>query len=292
MKKVLVVGPKTEGAYTHVVHKVLKDNNYLPYIFNNRRWVIRSKSKANQMFLKYVEGLKPDYVLSLKGRGLSPDIIEDIAPKTILWWLDNVTRYSDFEEYRQVYDKYYVIEAGQGHPWMPIGIDPEIHKPIPNDKEKWQSDVVFAGTGHPRRTPRIMRIVGNMPWNTKIWGNSWNPDTQFYQGEAIYWDKLMMAYTNSKIILNNHYEKGITPNMRTIEGPASGAVLLSDTGEGINECLEPGKEYIPYDGLVDAKRQIAKYLEEKEEREKIARAGYERVINNHLLIDKLEEMFR
>jgi spore maturation protein CgeB len=66
---------------------------------------------------------------------------------------------------------------------------------------------------------------------------------------------------------------------------------LSDTGEGLESILKKDKEYISYESEIEAKRLISKYLEDSDEREEIAQAGYERVIRDHLLIDKLEMMF-
>jgi len=291
-KRVLLISTFQEGAYAHVIKHTLRKHNYKVYTFDHRLSIDRHGLKATNDFLKlYLCRLEPDYMLVLKGRGIDEKIIKDAPCKTINWWLDHHKRYVDFEKYYDVYDVVYLCEEGQGYPWMPIGIEPDIHRPIPSSEGKWQSDVVFAGTGHIRRGKRIYNIMRNMPWNCKIWGNSWNPNIPIWQGGAIYWDKLMKAYTNAKIILNAHYVKGITPNMRCFEAPASGTMMLSDTGKGLEECFKAGKEFVPYDTEKEAKQLIAKYLEEEEERIKIGKAGYERVISDHLLINRLERMF-
>jgi len=293
MKKVLLIATFQEGAYSYVIKNVLRDNGYIVYPFDHRKQIsIYGKEKTNYFLRQQIKTFSPDFILSLKARGIDLNIIKDAPCKTINWWLDNAKRFNDFEDNYKVYDKTYLCESGQGYPWMPIGIDPKIHHPVFSDEEEWKSEVVFVGTAHPKRSAKILNIVKYMPWNIKIWGNSWNPQTPFYQGKAIYWHNLMKAYTNSKIVLNSHYIKGITPNMRCIEAPSSGTAMLSDTGEGLESILKKDKEYIAYDNKLQAKRLIAKYLEDDDEREKIARAGYKRVIKDHLLIDKLEEMFK
>lgn len=264
-----------------------------PYRFDHRQLIHQhGKRFANEYLDAVAKALEPDYVLAIKGRGLEPKTIKDIPAKKILWWLDSATRYADFEDCVEAYDKYYVIEEGWGHPWMAIGIDPSLHRRIETDEEKYKSDVIFAGTAHPKRSKAVVKITQNMPWITKIWGNAWHPQTPNWQGNAIYWDELYKAYSGAKIILNAHYIKGITPNMRSIEAPASGTMMLSDSGKGLEKCLRKGKEYVAYDSAKEAKRLILKYLEDEKEREKIAKAGQRKVYRRHLLSMKLEKMFK
>ena len=219
-------------------------------------------------------------------------MIKDLPSKKILWWFDHSERYADFNDYISVYDKYYVVEEGLGHPNMTIGIDPDIHRRIENDEEKYKCDVIFAGTAHPTRSQVVIDTTYMMPWTTKIWGNSWNPKTPNWVGPAIYFDELFRAYSASKLVLNKHYFPGITPNMRAIEAPASGTAMISDTGIGIEHALRKDKEYISYKDTKDAKRLIVKYLEDVDEREKIAKAGKRKVFIKHLLKDKLAEMLK
>ena len=293
MKRVLIIGTRQRGAFSHIVKYTLTKNNYFCYPYDHRaKEAARGTKRVSEDILFLIDRLNIDYLLVIKGRGLDPQIIKDAPCKTILWWLDHHARYVDFEMYRQVYDKYYLIEEGQGHPWMPIGILPDINKPIFSEDDIFKSDLVFCGTAHAERSKRIIKIIQNMPWITKIWGNGWPSIPEVFMGRAVYWDELMKAYTGAKLILNNHYIKGITPNMRSIEAPASGVAMISDTGRGLEMCLKKDKEYIAYETELEAKRLILKYLEDKDERLKIGQAGMKRVYKDHLLIDKLEEMFK
>jgi glycosyltransferase involved in cell wall biosynthesis len=292
-KKVFLLSTFTQGAYSHVIRKVLMNNGYRVMIFDPRNSIQRNGQAAtNRELVQLLDLFEPDVLLALKGRGIDEKIIANAPFKTVNWWLDHYQRYSDFHKYYEAYDKTYLCESDQGYDWMSIGIDPELHKPTPSEVPEFQSDVVFAGTAHTRRTANIVNILRNMPWDSKIWGNGWNKDIPIWQGRAAYWQELMAIYTNSKIVLNSHYHKGITPNMRCIEAPAAGTMMLSDTGSGLESVLKMGTEYVPYSSTREAKQMIAKYLEETDEREKIAHAGYERVISDHLLINKLEAMFK
>lgn len=290
MKKILLISPFQPGAYGHVVHHVLRKMHYLVYNFDYRNLIFRRDQKyTNQLLESYVAAVKPDALLTIKGRNLDPEVIKKQPCLKILWWLDNATRFSDLEDYIDAYDKYYVAEEGQGHPWMPIGIDPEIHRPVAPTKDIQRCDVIFAGTAHPGRNKTILKIFRNLPCQTAIWGNEWEANPHL-RGSASYFHGLMQLYTGAKIILNNHYVKGTTPNMRSIEAPASGTLMISDTGNGLEQCLNKGTEYISYDSIKEARYLIMKYLEEGEEREKIAKGGYRRIHADHLLSGKLETM--
>lgn len=290
MKKVLLISTFQEGAYSHIIRKVFREMNYSVFSFDHRSL----NEIATREFKDICAMIDPDIIFSVKGRGIDPKAIKDAGGKKILWWLDNVTRFTDFEDYINVYDKYYVIEEGQGHPWMSIGIDPDIHRPQLTNDERFKSDLVFAGTGHGKRVQRVESILRNYPYNVKLWGNNWYSlkDKSLWTGNAIYFADLYKAYTMSSLILNVHYYPGITPNMRTIEAPASGTAMLSDTGAGINACLKPDKEYIPYESVKEARYLIYKYLEEPESLYSIGQNGMARVNKDHLLKDKLKEMIK
>jgi len=290
MKKILLISTFQEGAYSHIVRKIFREMGYSVFSFDHRSL----NELATRNFEDICAMIDPDIIFSIKGRGIDPEAIKNAGGKKVLWWLDNITRFTDFEDYIDVYDKYYVIEEGQGHPWMPIGIDPDIHRPQLTNDEKFKSDLIFVGTGHGKRVQRVESILRNYPYNVKLWGNNWYnlQDKSLWTGNAIYFGDLYKAYTMSSLILNVHYYPGITPNMRTIEAPASGTAMLSDTGVGINACLKPDKEYIPYESVKEARYLIYKYLEEPESLYSIGENGMKRVNKDHLLKDKLKEMIK
>ena len=291
MKKIVLVSTFGEGAYAHIIRKNLIEMGYIVIPFDQRNTGGLTINKVDELFTDVCFIYDPDYIFAIKGRGISPHVIKDQPAIKINWWLDNVTRYTDFEEYIDAYDKYWVIEASQGHPWMAIGVDPDIHRPQPY-VEKYETDVLFAGTGHPKRTAKVEAVLRNMPFKTGIIGNSWEnlQDKSLWIRKAVYFQELYQHYFGSKIILNVHYYPGITPNMRSIEAPASSRPMLSDTGEGLEECLTPGVEFIPYNNTKEARYLIRKYMEEEEERNKIGVAGQRKVYIKHNIKDKLRVM--
>jgi len=295
MKKILLLSTFTEGAYAHILAKNFVELGYVVIPFDQTVLGARGLSinQIDEMFDDTCTIYEPDYIFAIKGRGISPHVIKKQSAIKINWWLDNVTRFTDFEKCIDAYDRYWVIEASQGHPWMAIGIDPEIHHPQPYT-EKYESDIIFAGTGHPKRTTRVENILRNLPFKTSIVGNSWEnlQDKKLWIRKAVYFQELYKHYYGAKIILNVHYYPGITPNMRSIEAPASSRPMISDTGEGLEECLTPGIDFIPYDTVHEARYLIRKYMEEPEERNKIGITGQRNVYIRHNIKDKLKEMLK
>jgi len=247
----------------------------------------------DDQFTTIANYFEPDIIFAVKGRGVSPQLIKEQSAYKINWWMDNAKRFSDFPEYYDAYDKMYLIEEGQGYDWMSIGIDPYVHKPTPlkEGDEHLKSQVVFAGTAHVGRSDRVYKCLIGLPYDIAIWGNNW-PNIPFYKGHAIYFYELMKAYSAADMILNAHYFKGVTPNMRTIEATCTGTTMISDTGAGIEQILKKGTEYIPYDTPSEARYLIGKYMNEPEERDKIGQAALKRVYKDHLLKDKLAEMIK
>src|SRR5262249_50986658 len=88
-------------------------------------------------------------------------------------------------------------------------------------------------------------------------------------------------YCRSKIGINMHLSETPmeTGNMRMYEVPAHGAMLLCDkAGMSAHERIfQSNKEALIYDSMDDPIAKIEYHLEHDDDREKIARAGFDRV---------------
>ena len=88
-------------------------------------------------------------------------------------------------------------------------------------------------------------------------------------------------YYRTRIGINMHLSDVAreTGNLRMYEVPAHGMMLLCDKA-GLNaheQIFTPDKEAVFYDSTEDALEKMEYYLTHHEERERIARAGFERV---------------
>lgn len=69
--------------------------------------------------------------------------------------------------------------------------------------------------------------------------------------------------------------------------------LISARGDDSDAYYEDGKEIVYYDGSIgDLVKKIQYYLAHDNERERIARAGYERTINEHTYEERFKELFQ
>lgn len=87
-------------------------------------------------------------------------------------------------------------------------------------------------------------------------------------------------YLRHKIALNMHLsERRETGNLRMYEAPFHGLMLLCDRGADDlqEEIFEGDREAVYYDGVEDGVEKARFYLSHDSARERIARAGYERV---------------
>ena len=105
---------------------------------------------------------------------------------------------------------------------------------------------------------------------------------------------LIRIYNRSKISLNlsSASEKGkIQIKGRDFEAPGCGSLLLTKDTPEISEYFIPGEEIITYQDANDAAEKVRYYLGNEEERARIAKKGYERVIKAHTMENRFFQIF-
>ncbi len=187
---------------------------------------------------------------------------EQLPGKTMLYLLDNLTRKPEQLIGADKYDHILLAhEHGAYMPrfkFFPVGYDPSTHFWDGTGLPK-TTDVCFIGTCHRPSREWIMQIP-----NIEIYGNDW--DALRY---PIYNVSKRKQVYQTKVNINHHIPHD-TVNMRQLEVPAMHGFLLSDTAYPFKD----GKEIATYKDPEDCKKQVAYWLEEDDEREKIAEAGY------------------
>ena len=68
----------------------------------------------------------------------------------------------------------------------------------------------------------------------------------------------------------------------------SGGFLLTNYQEDMFDCFEPGVDFVYYDSYDDLLEKVEYYLEHDEERQQIARNGYEKVKKYHTYRHRLD----
>lgn len=154
-------------------------------------------------------------------------------------------------------------------------------------------DVIYVGAAYPSKMNRLaefrkrlgsrMQIYGRWPYKGYVGllrglmrkPALWTRITGISDAERA------RLYYRTRIGINMHLSDvpRETGNLRMYEVPAHGMMLLCDKA-GLNaheQIFTPDKEAVFYDSTEDALEKMEYYLTHHEERERIARAGFERV---------------
>lgn len=112
-----------------------------------------------------------------------------------------------------------------------------------------------------------------------------------YQGEA--WGREMTeVLERSKVTVNRHGTApgGEAANMRLYEATGAGAALVTDQRKFIEEILTPGIEVVLYDSPEEAAEKIRHLLSDDQLREEIARAGREKTLSSHTIVQRAQTL--
>lgn len=97
-------------------------------------------------------------------------------------------------------------------------------------------------------------------------------------------DDMVRAINSYKIHLNCNISNDI--NYRTFETTGCGTFLLTNYTEGLEKLFDIGKELVVYNNLQELEDKVKYYLENEEEREEIAKAGYIRAKKDHTYLER------
>jgi glycosyltransferase involved in cell wall biosynthesis len=97
-------------------------------------------------------------------------------------------------------------------------------------------------------------------------------------------DSMVRAINSYKIHINCNISDDI--NYRTFETTGCGTFLITNYTPGLEKLFDIGKEIVVYESIEDLDSKVKYYLENEEEREKIAKAGYEKSVKNHTYYER------
>lgn len=168
--------------------------------------------------------------------------------------------------------------------YLPIAADHTLYYPIPDKEKEW--DVSMIGCAHNGRIRIVKQLQQLLP--DLNWGLNFSMKMTY---EAI-----NNLYNATKIVIAPFMDCdqgsfGIAYGCpcRTFEVPASGAFQLQVFRDGLIDVFENGEVAYLYGTNIDEwAEKIKFFLKEEELRNKIAQAGYERVIKEHLYIHRIE----
>ena len=132
-------------------------------------------------------------------------------------------------------------------------------------------------------------IVGDDGWFSLLThSNTWR-----YHAEVNYYDDLPNLYPLSCINFNctSKQMKGAV-NQRVFDVPATGAFLLTDYREQVEDLFEVGKEIICFKEAGEIPELVAKYLTEPAKRQEIAHNARKRILAEHTYDLRLENLIK
>lgn len=250
------------------------------------------KEQMSQMLLEAVYYYNPDILFYFHYHDwVKHNIWNELPTKTIIWLADDHWRYNDTKIVWELFDliittdkdgyekrkgKYEVLLSQ----W---GCNHLIYRDLNLPRIY---DVTFVGRCHGKRKEFVDALkIHKIP--IKTFGQGWGDSGRISQAE------LIRIYNQSKIVLNMSVasEGGkIQIKGRDFEVPGCGSLLLTQESEEIKEYFIPREEIITYKNIDDAIKKIEYYLINDEEREKIAKKGYSRVIKEHTYEKRFNEL--
>ncbi len=287
-------------------------NRYCHRLF----WWLLAVPLQKELLNKVIEE-KPDLILILKGWLIKPETILNIKkslPQTLIFNFNpdnpfNIWHHGNSNSWIRksipLYDAYFIwgkflIEplkkaGAKKVEYLAFGYDSYLHYPVSvNEKEKnfYGSDVAFIGSWDEERQKWLEHIND---YDLKIWGNAWQgaPELKkFWQGKAVIAEEFSKVCNASKIIVNIVRKQNIPAhNMRTFEVPACAGFMLATRIKEQKEFFEEAKEADYFSTPAELKEKINFYLKNNELRQKIAEAGYKKLLSaNYSYIDRAKRI--
>lgn len=160
-------------------------------------------------------------------------------------------------------------------------------------------DISFVGALFPNKMPLIASIKKEFRKNFRLHGLAnlkKNLYFNFMHGfpgivRPIEFKQYIPLYERTKIGINIHNSgKYSVGGYRLFDLPANGVMQISDGGEYLQDFFRVGHEIETYQSDQELKDKIKFYLKNDKAREKIAMAGYDRVMQDHTILKRLIEL--
>lgn len=253
---------------------------------------------------KAVADFRPDLLLILRGHHFEADFLaaleREFGVRTAAWWLYGPESHADMIPDVPRYNHYfsfYRTDVPGVHHLPALSVDRALYR-AEGPREPFEHEIAFVGR-HSERRDRIIAPLADLP--ISIWGAGWRKLRQGYRpalwrrlvGSGIWGEALVRIWRRSKIVLNVSVwnpgeESGL--NLRVFDVPACGGFLLTDHSPELAEFFIPGKEVETWASEAELRDKSKFYLAHDAERERIARAGYERSLTLPSTLDRMRDL--
>lgn len=271
---------------------------------------------VRRSLLDAVENTRPDLLFTVLFEDEVPrDVLAELRdrprPFTFNWFCDDHWRFESFtSRYAPLFNACSTTAASALPKYRAAGL----HHVV---KTQWGAnvrayhptrapeahDVTFVGQPHGNRRP-IVEGLQAAGFFVETWGHGW-------EAGRLTQEEMVHVFGTSRINLNLANASwapgvkgklrrwlGLSPKLsdqikgRNFEIPACGGFQLSGHADGLDQYYEPGEEIVVFDDPTELPDLINRYLEDDQERRRIARAGYERTVAEHSYEQRFSEIFR
>ncbi len=167
--------------------------------------------------------------------------------------------------------------AGLKSDFLQIGIDPKVFN-IHNNASVKGNDIVYMGNNHSQfpesrsRTETVQFIKSKYGGAFSFYGNGWDGASGENNADQ---KRQSIIYNNSKIAINySQFNEERYTSDRMFRILASGCFCLSQHYKGIEKDFEIGKHLDTFKDVRELQSKIDFYLNNPEERKRIAKHGY------------------
>lgn len=241
---------------------------------------------AQSVFRKLPQGFNPEFFLWVEtGLEPPPTGIETLNIPKAAYFIDSHINLENHLRLAALFDVVFLaqreyIDSFKKHGirhvyWLPLACDPEIHSKREVPKK---FDISFAGSitdgpAHERRKYLLDSLSSEFDVNIR----------------RVFLTEMAEHFSGGKVVFNNAIKNDL--NMRVFEALCSGSMLLTDDAEGLSDFFTDGKELIIYSDQNIVERADY-YIRHDDERERIAKAGREKVLAAHTYGHRVERIVK
>jgi spore maturation protein CgeB len=272
---------------------------YEPVIFESLdRSAYTDFAHQNEAFLETLEREQPALVLSvLLGYELWTETL-DLARRScnalfVNWGTDDSWKYEQFSRFVSPHVDLWATTAASAMAqarrdglanfvqtqWAASA--DALAEPLPANACRYQITFVGSAYGNRRQWVQGLRDRGV---DIQCFGHGWD-------GGAIAAEDIPRIYRESVLTLNfgdsGLHVRGLLPyrsrqiKARVFEVPGAGGCLLTEDADGLADYYVPGREIVLFNDADQLAQTIRHYLAHPDERDAIARAGFERTRREH-----------
>ncbi len=288
-----------------------------------------TSKKDDGKLLTYVKEVKPDWVVmnDYSNDTITEKTWKEIGKicKTSNWFGDDNHRYDNYTKYKASffthpitcdffsYDKYLrdgYINVIQSQ-WAAFNFDLVVEE----ETDAFLYDVTFIGTYSPYRKC-VYDFLKRNQVNVRFYGNGWpggkitlcqmknifrtskinlnleklatNYDIRFLLKNPM----RILSFLKRTVLKKSYYTVTKQIKQRHFDIPMAGGFQLTEYIPMIEQYFEIGNQIVVFATLEDLLCFIRYYLARENKRKEIARAGFNRTINQHLMIHRWQEVIK